>query len=447
MKSPIESKQKLSEQINTDILPSNFFNLNIICVQEMCEWLNLKDFHALAMTCKLQQRYVGDFFQQNYSATRIICANDGIQTYRLKREDIPAFGQFIRKVMIENNPLNDRRFQIIATNCKRWLREIIFKEMTLRPDQVQCISKILERIQILHFDRVKIDGNFHKNVLMHCQNIRTLSVLSFNSIPIGADNTWLLRKYPHLENFELAQQYGSRIEELDTFLAQNQQIRTIAVSSGLLLCNRSSFLGSNLTLDTFSIRLDHYHPSRNDLLYDLIIELHKRGFYRKLHVYAVILDSKMSKKLMLLPDFTKLYVSDTIGQVELSHLVNLKEIGFRTSRLVNNTTNLAHSLVNLERVYFYESNYDTILSFMSQSKKLNQMKVRHFVRNYPSNDSVLNLPELNQKRQKSIECGKTKIYIEEAVFLSTKWALSTIDFDKIKMILGESYDWGHCFMR
>lgn len=442
------SQSNSDASVQADGMPSQIFKLNINCVHEVCEWLPLRDLHSLAQTCKQLHRFVGEHFQRYYSAARIMCENDGIKAIGTINESISAFSQFIETVIVLNNVKNDQRFRIIASNCTESLKQIRFQTLTLTPDQIHCIETILGQIETLHFDRVKIDGDFYTDLLVHCVNLKCLSVQSAIGNMIGADNSWLHRNYPKLEYLELAHRRGGRINELDAFFLQHQQLRYLAVSYSVFFHNQDAFINSNLKLDYLALRMDDA-TSLDGSVCALIAEMHKRGVYREVHLYMIGLESWITQQMIMVPGLTKLYASRTIDQISFSHLVNLKEIGFYSSYDIQNIEFIAKKLVNLERIYFYAAHFDHIAPFFRHSAKLKEIEVRRLRLQDAGgyNKGIPNLTELNKQRAQLLKSQKVQIFVKEDLFIPTKWAMGTIDFSNVKMRLAEGPHFGHSFIR
>lgn len=95
-------------------------------------------------------------------------------------------------------------------------------------------------------------------------------------------------------------------------------------------------------------------------------------------------------------------------------------------------------LTKLERIEIWEATFDHLFLLAGQAVKLDKIKVKfnkesgnklHFRGIY----NVINLVALNEERFKLERARKLTIYVEEDVYLRTKWIIRDIDLNMIRL--------------
>lgn len=91
---------------------------------------------------------------------------------------------------------------------------------------------------------------------------------------------------------------------------------------------------------------------------------------------------------------------------------------------------LAKNLLKLDRLTIYRTRFEHILPFIQHSVNLKTIAIEYF------DGDILDLPALNKERKKLLGARKVTIYVEERVFLATKWASKTthLGFIELKRI-------------
>lgn len=62
------------------------------------------------------------------------------------------------------------------------------------------------------------------------------------------------------------------------------------------------------------------------------------------------------------------------------------------------------------------------------------------IRNKKRKNITIDLQQLNKVRDKMLEARKVTIYVEEDIFLASKWAVKDTDLDLIRLMRKESYE-------
>lgn len=75
--------------------------------------------------------------------------------------------------------------------------------------------------------------------------------------------------------------------------------------------------------------------------------------------------------------------------------------------------------------------------FIRNSPKLKQIRIKDAKVDFKNVD----LWALNEEREKILGAQKISIYVNEVVYLATKWTMKTIDFSLIELRRFDSYEW------
>lgn len=423
--------------------PAKIFKLDIDCFHEIFEWLSLRDLIAVGNTCKRLQRIAGEFFQLNYSGRSARGENDGIYISSLQSN---IFSEYIKKISISGNRLKAYRY--IGSNCTNSIK--YFRVHGFLPDDAfDCVKDILKCVEVLEMNECFINGEFYENYLKFCPNVKKLHVarsgyIQDKSIIIGTGNEWLLRKYPTLKHFELTDSYELNGNELKTFFEINENINSFSTDARTLWENRHLFSEINVSLDVFAINIcqskiidsNNQPVSIKDSVYNILVELHKRAFYMRLHLYVYFVDQQNLDKMLSLSSIETL--NGDVVRID-GLLADLKTLAICYGDEILNMQNVPKKLLKLERIYFSEITSDRIVPFICYSPKLRQIRIR--VLKDEVNFRRLNFFALNKEREKLYGAKKIIIYVNENVCLSTKWTKTTITFSLIEIKRIEMSDW------
>lgn len=442
-KSKLKFSKKHGKKCKTYGSP-DMFKLNTDSLVEICEWLSLTDLNALGQTCKAMKAIVSEYITRNYTAINTILRRDRIDVFSSTKARI-VFPQIVRRILITEPDFNNKRLKYIATQCKS-LEKIQFKFATLTVANIQCIKELLNNIRIVHFIKVTFHGDFYNDFLKHCQRLTVLSVRTEAGILIGANNNWLLRQYPHLKHIEMSQLNGEKIVELKTFFDLNPQIETIGINSSLLRMNQTVFMETCKKFIDLAIIMN-YVPSRDyPSFFKLLNELHQNGFYQRLHLYTFSFNEKTFDQMASLRGLMKLYSAhSTLGSRVLAPMLDLRELSVDSSKNLADIDTLAKNLKNLQRIFFYQANYDDIVPFFRYTTNLRMINIRRMI-GFECDESFLDLRRLNRARKQLKNASKITVYVKENLFLKTKFAIDTVNYPMVELKLIESYEWQHHFL-
>lgn len=441
----VVNRQQKRLKISRDSIKNSpsIFMLNVYCFHEIFDWLSLKDLIAIGKTCKRLQLIAGDFFQMNYAAKSGRGENDGIYISSMQSN---IFCRYIKKISISGDRLG--AYQFIGSNCTDSIKHL--RVYGFLPDGgFECITNILNGVEMLEMNESFIKGEFFEKHLKYCPNVKSLSVsrsgyIQDKSIVIGTDNKWMGRTYPKLIHFELTDSFELKSNELKIFFEQNPSIRTFSTDARSLWENRRTILNTNVKLDIFVINIcqskivdaNNQPISIKDSVYNILVELYSRGFYKRLHLYVYFVDQTNLDKMFSLSAIEML--NGDVVRLE-GALTDLKTLAICYGDEILNMHNIPNKLLKLERIYFSEITSDRVLSFVCYSPKLRQIKIRrvkdgnHF--------KILDFYALNKKREHLIGARKVTVYIKEDLYLAIKMMNNTISFSLIELKRFETAEW------
>lgn len=149
----------------------------------------------------------------------------------------------------------------------------------------------------------------------------------------------------------------------------------------------------------------------------------------------------MLKALVMLNAFNRRKV-----HLDFTAMRNVEELYlFRCNE--TNLVDLASNLIKLQRIVFTSATFDDILLLMSRVKNLKKLKVEKLESDahFSITNNIMNLSLLNIEREKLMVAQKVKIYVNENIYLATKWATKLQKFRLVGIQRAESYQWDHAF--
>lgn len=418
----------------------NFHSLNVDCWEEVFDYLSLADLHAMGRTCKRMHRIAGSHFQQTYAAAHVVCKSDGIYVRCIQ---INGFVQFIQNISFYTDDL--LCFRYVQSNSLDSLKKIRFCSITLTDEKVACLQSILAKVEVVEIFCCTMNGEFYGNFLSKCPKLKRLTVKGFYGPGplIGTANDWLLREYSQLEHLELtSMRVDYKIDELETFFHRNPHIRSFAIDSDSLWNNRNLIMTAHVKLDRLAIDSENVE---SDYFYRLLNELHAIGVYKKLQFYLLNIDERTINPIASFAAMDKLYSQLLDEDVVFPSLANLKELCIGCTMNITDMNALAKALVNLEQIQFLVANSNQIVPFVRHSTKLTKIKVKSLEEKTNREGNVLDLTAWNKQRAKLAGARKIVIYVEEDVYLATKWTLKDVDRSLIQLKRTESHESNHDF--
>lgn len=443
-----KKKQMPATKSPVKYCPSLIWKLHVDCLFNVFDYLCLDDLVAIGHTCKRMQYLAGEFVHENYRAKRKTC-QDGSIYMDWPPRSVNIFTEFLEKLYISGNLSNGSNF--MTTNCTKFLREIRLSQMDLSNCKMECIEEILNSVEIVEIEKCTLKYDFYTNFLQFCTKLKRLSVSRSSydrdhGLVIGSTNEWLCRKYPTLEHLELTDLYEFKQNELITFFTLNPNVRTFSTDVKSLLSNRDSLITSNIRINQLAVE---FHPqiinseiqstAIVDFLRKQLENLYKREFFQILHLFLTFLDHEnCAQELFTLESLTM--VGGYIRSIE-HPLLRVTELNIIEGSSIMNLDALPDYVPNLERIHFSDASSDHILPFIRNSPKLKIMKIENLLDGMYLLNGDLNIEALNTERMKRNNVRKLIIYVNERVFLATKWKHLKMNFNRIRIKRGESFNW------
>lgn len=312
------------------------------------------------------------------------------------------------------------------------------------------MKKTLKKLELLRISYCQIDGKFHKIVLPLCPNLKRLTIKgrTRSSIIIGTNNEWLCRQYPTLQRFDLVHFSDHRridevlkIDELKTFLEIDANVRTMSIVADSLWMNRNSLIDSTINLDVLNILIAD--TLELNTFYVLLNDLQERGFYKRLHVtFSRKREQEAINQLATLNALRKLDISSSNYRISLSTFNKLVELRIHKSREISDWECLSKDHLKLEVIEIAFASFDEISMPVKWAANLSKIKVNHFEdgTQLDATEHILDLEALNRERelfrmtrQTEIVVTKVSIYVNEKIYLPTKWAFNGREFSLIRL--------------
>lgn len=457
----IRSKEQITEKPigNSPTTPPRIFSLNTDCLDEIFEYLSLKDLHSVGKTCKSFQTIAGEYFKLNYSSAEKLIGNDGIYTInsndkgvinqRIQTSCFNQFTQFISHYYEEFEP-----FRYIDSHSNEFsqINHLYLVCVGLNAAKMMYFKGILPNIEILRIRQCTVwADDFYEILLKFCTKLKRLYIQDdLGDIIHRKSNPWLLKTYTQLEHLELNSRYSFEIHEIPEFFNLNANIQSFSTNSHCFWINRDKFMQTNIKLNSLEIKhfdsgfyFYHIEKSTVESICNLMNGLFERGFYKKAHFYIKEIDDTSCNELAMLKGLEKLSIQSIYGSgVRLARLVNLRELQIFDCTNATDLDEIASKLVYLERILLQNASYDDILPFVKRSARLKQLKIRPNEKSF--NEGFLNLIELNKDRGKLVPMAKKlTIFIEDNIFLTTKWNTKNGDTNLkfIEMKRANSHCW------
>lgn len=172
-------------------------------------------------------------------------------------------------------------------------------------------------------------------------------------------------------------------------------------------------------------------------LFNLLNQLHERGFYQRLHLIENIVENL--QQLFSGNDFDLLHRLREDFIFGLSSLSYLEVLTFTSFKFNMHFEFLSKHLVNIERISVNVLCNNMILPFIRNSVKLTEIKMKY--------NDLNNVFESawNKEREKLTGARKVIIYVPEWQYLEMKWAMTTIDYPLVALRRTESSRWTRDF--
>lgn len=391
---------------NEGALPQ-IFKLDIDCFEELFEWLSLKDLLVLRQLCKRFKRLADYYIKLFYPAFKLGHGRVNIGSYS-----------------------NIDYYRCLDPNLAKLIKNISFWVDRLSEEHIQDLKAILSEIEVLKMLQCQVNGDFYESFLQYCPNLKHLIISEIkNSEIMGKHNEWLHREYPKLEFVEFDDSdiggdgNASVIPELKIFFTLNPNIHTFSTTFHLLLENSRWMIGSSVQFDALEVKGNCYLAQSMDRVCGLLSTLHEQGFYKRLHFHGNYIYTEDWNRIATLPSVELIYLTTVWNPIVLPPSMScVKELGFQFSRDCKDPERLANNLMNIERVFFERSASTDILPFIRIAPRLKAICVLHLVEGTYFENGVIDVAAMNRERENLNNACKQTIFVEESIFLTTKWA-------------------------
>lgn len=117
--------------------------------------------------------------------------------------EMTHFNQFTRNFYLRGITRNNRidyfspSIHYIQSNNVQSLKRIEFSCIKILPAEIECLTRILQKIERTEFDTCSCDGGTFKTILSACENMKYLEVY------LRPIDDWLLHRYSKLKQFKM----------------------------------------------------------------------------------------------------------------------------------------------------------------------------------------------------------------------------------------------------
>lgn len=402
--------------------PSNrqtapIFMLNVDCCDEIFDYLSIKDLHSFGQTSNV----AGEYFKKNCAGAQQYTKGNGTYIGYSDHEgasdeltQISGFNRYITDISFYSEELSSLHYVEFHSDEFDSVNNLILLCAYVNELVIKHFRKILLKIEHIKLYQCRVLGCIYDILLKYCINMTALYIYDDLSCVIGSEtNPWLLQHYPMLKHLKLFGRHERAIQGLTTFFKQNPNVQRFSVSLDQLWPNRHQLINSNIKLDVLDV-WDTQFRKIEDEHCDLLKELHDRGFFKRLYIKLTRI-YETCDQIVLLPGLERLHICETVDIFNVSRMIGLKELYLPGGFTTNDIETLAANLVNLVEVVINTRTSDDLLPFMRYSKQLRKL--------YPQLNGILNLSKLNKEREKLVNARKVIIYVEDNIFLATKWKI------------------------
>lgn len=434
------------------------FNLNVDCLTKLFDYLSWDDVHSFGQTCKPMEMIAGEYFQANYVTEAYADFRDVTYPGHGQSSQMHGFHKCIQNLLF-SSVFPSRSLKKIAwyaaKNYHQKFKRLRFYEVDLTGAEIRNFAVKFEFVESVTIERCIVNRRFYEQFPKLCKNVRYLYVIDFDcrrNVLRRTGNEWLLSTYPKLLHLHWTQSNQWRpMNELKMFFQRNHEVRSFSTDIHTLWTNNHLLSECTISLDDLTIEMgrNEQEPGNIDHIYSLLQELHEHGIYKRLHIYLKYFNQQTINEMRPLNFLKSLCLDNNNGDradLTLPKWLNLNELKVSFHCHLLNVDMLARQLVNLQRMFFQSLSLSDLIHFIRHSVYLTKVKVRYLDGNNHNNKSVLDLATLNKEREKLKGAKKMIIYIEEEVYLQTKWAINGEAFSLIEIRRVSSHEWGHHFI-
>lgn len=426
---------------------TEIFKVNYDCFSEKFDYLSLRDIASVGQTCKNFQLIAGQFYQENFfTPTRLRNGKIYSKYYCI---NITCFREFVQRIVVETGDLYAFRFSFQS------LKEIDFYNVHIQ--STEYLQKHFPNLETLQFYNCELDSDVHETFLNFCKKLKRLSIRdkhlndkNQNSTIFGKTNNWLKHQYPTLKKFELNS--CRKMVKVIEFLKLNRNIRKFSTTIEFLIENMDSMTSFKIKLKTLSIL--HAFTNMDYEIFNSfvkqLLKIQKHGLFKQLDLYFISTAKKYTYSVQLLPFVTLLHISSQPFRFSVSSLSNLKALYMSDTKKIEDFNVASNNLNKLMHIHVFHDSIENILVFIKSIKCLPKLRTiqldlikngTHFNEYY----GIINLKAINDELAQFKNSAKITIYVQEKIYLATKFAFKQMKLDLIELKRYESYRKSHDF--
>lgn len=455
----IPNERKYLEAHSQNILKAPIFKLNRDCLHKIFDYLSFYDIHSIGKTCKPMQLIAGEYFQANYVTEAYVDYRD--ITYPGLGIEIEGFNKFIQNLLfgpVHPSKSLKKKTWFVAKNYNQEFKRLRFYEADLTGVEIKNLSDKFEKVESVTIERCIVNQKFYQQFPKLCKNLRRLYVEDFDgrrNVLRRTGNEWLLWTYPKLEHLHWIQSRNWRpINELKQFFERNPRVRSFTTDIDSLWINRRLFSEHDILLDDLNIEIgrEDEEPRQIEYIYRFLKELYEMGVYKRLHIHLKWFSQRTINEIPPLNTIKSLCLDHNVNDDDRTDLTsskwpNLTELKSSCYARLANVNVLAQQFVNLRRIYLYYISLNDLMHFVRYSVYLTKVKIKMIEHNDDDDQTIiLDVAALNKEREKLNGAEKMIIYVDDEVYVETKWALNGTEYSLIEIRRVSSHEWGHLFI-
>lgn len=410
------------------------FKLNVDCFERLFDYLSLRDIVSLSQTCKRMKQIGGYYFRETFH-DRYIHNQFDIESARHYGVEVHFLSEYIKRIQITNYTQRTLKADSFHSLNELYL-SLISKPLSSYCDYFKDILGVIDSCCIYLCD---LDDDFYELLLKHCTNLKRLHLIRSGRT---LDTDWLCQTYPTLEYLRMTKvNLSLKNDELKRFFDENPKVKYLHVDNGFLWVHQDSLKKTNIQLDCLVVEL-YFSTRTTDSYIELLKQLHERGVYKTLHLIIFDWDgsSQLLSQALFIDKLRKLHLEMWTSNIRLSPLVHLQEL-YIPMISARRAETLAKNLVCLQRLWLQKASTAVILPIVRHAKRLNTFRLEIIYGKPLLKNKVLDAVTLNKERQQLDGARMVWIFVDEKIYLATKWAWGHLRFNLIDIKRIESSDW------
>lgn len=385
----LDQKSKNKNDKSVTASSPNIFELNDFCFEDLFDWLSLDELKTLRQTCWRMKEIVDYYINWNYP-----------KSFQCLRIDNIRFEELFFYKNIN--------FELVS--C------VHFVEKPQKP--LNGLDNLLQNAETIEIECELFPICEFEVFLKQCTNLKNL-MIRMPDMCIGDSNKWLLQCYPTLEHIGF--ESSLPCFELKIFFEKNPNVQMISTTFKAIWENRAWLLTSNIHIERLIICKGFSSDIQIDLVCDILNELFKRGFYKRLHLYYYEYNPNILPQITTLESVETLLYVGTGWSYLLSSFTNLIELHILDFFDDVCLDHLANTLTNLRRICIHFTSIDAILPLIRFCPRLMQIRITFLQMLSGMIDNKIDLMALNNERKNVRNSNKITIFVNENIFLENKW--------------------------